>query len=169
MGSLVKWLSRSRRALILICITINVSVLIVHSICANMYYRSNRILMQMVAVTAVRAGALYLPGSPRTAVQVADAYVKLNGVMPSEIVSTVVAANDNTLTIVLKRELPTYMTLLVMGLPGREINVTAQAKKWSEHLQARTQTGTVTRIAPGRDPSFRAPLTLATSSLKYTS
>jgi hypothetical protein len=100
-----------------------------------MYYRSNSKMMQMVAVTAVRAGAAYLPANPKTAVQVADAYVKLYGVMPNEIVSTVVAANDNTLTIVLRRELPTYVTLLVMGLPGREINVTAQARKGSGHLQ----------------------------------
>jgi len=150
MSRLVKRLSSCRRALILLGIAINFGALVVHGILGNIYYRSSSILMQMVAVTAVRAGAVYLPANPGTAVQVADAYVELNGVMADEIVSTVVAANDNTLTIVLKRELPTYVTLLVMGLPGREINVTAQAQKRSEHLrQASAQADTITRTGPG--------------------
>jgi hypothetical protein len=85
---------------------------------------------------AARAGAVYLPADPRTAVQVADAYVKLNGVTPNEIVFNGVAPNDHTLTIELKRELPAYVTLLVIGSPGREIKVIAHAQRLGEQPRA---------------------------------
>jgi hypothetical protein len=138
-SNLFNRLSRHRGALILLCAAINVSMLVVHTIASNMYYESMCIRMQMVAGIAVKAGAVYLPADPRTAVQVADASVKRNGFVPNEIVSTEVAENDRTLTIVLKRELPTYVALFILGVgwPGCEIKVTAQAKKRSGHLQTR--------------------------------
>jgi hypothetical protein len=129
MSNLAKRLSGHQGAVILLCIMINVTLLVVHTILSNIYYGSNLIRMQMAAEVAVRAGAEYLPADPRTAMQVADAYAKLNGVMPYEIVSTEVASNDHALTIALKRELPIYITLFVRGLAGREINVTAQARR----------------------------------------
>jgi hypothetical protein len=134
MSSLSKRLSSHLRVVLLLGATINVGMLAVHTVASNMYFRSTCIRMQMAAGIAVRAGAVYLPADPSAAVQVADAYATLNGVAPNEIVSTEVAANDQTLTIVLKRQLPTYVRLFVLGLPG-EIKVTAQAQKHTPHLR----------------------------------
>ena len=85
---------------------------------------------------AVRAGAEYLPADPRTAVQVADASAKLNGIMPGEIVFTRVAYDHRSLSIRLNRKMPTYVTLFAVGLPTSEIAVTASARRQSDHPQA---------------------------------
>ena len=44
--------------------------------------------LQLVALTAVKMGAQYLPAEPTAAVWVADAYVQRQGIAPAEIVFT---------------------------------------------------------------------------------
>jgi hypothetical protein len=109
-------------------LAINAGTYMVHCVLANAYYRTSRIGLQAAAIVAVKAGAGYLPADPPAAMRVADASAKLNGVAPDEIVLTRVGPGNHTLTIVLKRKLPIYMTLLVFGLPSREIAVSASAQ-----------------------------------------
>ena len=107
--------------------------IVVHSILAKVDYDLCSVSLEMVASLAARTGAEYLPADPRMAVQVADAYAKLNGILPREIIFIRVTPDHRTLRIRLNRKLPTYITLLAVGLPSREIAVTASAQKRSAH------------------------------------
>ena len=104
--------------------------LIVYSIVAREYYYLNVKNIQLVALTAARTGAQYLPADPRAAVRVANAYAEGHGIAPAEIVFTVfteISSDDNLLTIRLDRKIPVYVAVLALGLPARDINVTASA------------------------------------------
>ena len=104
--------------------------LIVHSIFAREYYYLNVKNLQLMALRAVRMGAVYLPADPCTAVRIADAYMQSQGVAPAEIVFTESSSDSNVLTIRLDRKIPLYLALLAMGgLPARDINVTASARR----------------------------------------
>src|SRR5215469_12851384 len=69
-------------ALSLIALITTAAALTVHSIEATIYYNLNSIKLQTAAYIAVVAGARYLPDRPGSAIQVADSYVRVNGVMP---------------------------------------------------------------------------------------
>jgi hypothetical protein len=102
--------------------------LTVHSILAREYYYLNVKSLQLMALTAVKMGAEYLPADPRGAVQVADAYVQTQGIAPAEIVFTEPSSDSNMLTIRLDRKIPRWVAVLAMGgLPARDISVTASA------------------------------------------
>ena len=102
--------------------------LIAHSICAREYYYLNVRELQVMALTAVKIGADYLPTDPRAAVRVADAYVQSQGIAPPEIVFTQLSSDNSVLTIRLDRKIPSYVAVLAMGgLPARDIDVTASA------------------------------------------
>jgi len=118
-------------ALSLLAATTWIGALVVHSVVANMHYRLNYVRLQMAADIAVKAGAMYLPADPGAAVRVADAYAGLNGVLPAEIVFTKVAPDRHTLWIRLDYKMPTYVALFAVGLPSREIAVTASAQSIS--------------------------------------
>jgi len=123
-------------ALSLLVITTWIGAFIVHSVLANMYYRLNYVRLQNAADMAVRAGALYLPADPMTAMRVADAYGKLNGIAPGEIAFIQVAPDRHTLWIRLDYKMPTYVTLFAVGLPSREIAVMASARGQSDRAAA---------------------------------
>ena len=118
---------RCRVILIALAAIILPAELIVHSIFAREYYYLNVKNLRLVALTAAKMGAVYLPTNPRAAVWIADAYVQSHGVAPAEIVFTEPSSDSNVLTIRLDRRIPLYLALLAMGLPARDISVTASA------------------------------------------
>ena len=107
--------------------------IVVHSILAKVEYDLYSVTLGMVASMAARTGAEYLPADPTKALQVADAYAKLNGMLAREIIFIRVTPDHRTLRIRLNRKLPTYITLFTVGLPSHEIAVTASAHKRSAH------------------------------------
>jgi hypothetical protein len=120
-------------ALTLFALTTTAAALTVHSIEATIYYNLNSIKLQTAAHIAVVAGARYLPDRPRSAIQVADTYVRVNGVMPSEIEFTEVSPDHHSLRIGLQREVPTYVSLLAFRLPSKHIVTVACATKRAMH------------------------------------
>ena len=120
-------------ALSLFALITTAAALTVHSIEATVYYNLNSIKLQTAAHIAVIAGALYLPDSPKSAIQVADTYVRVSGVMPSEIESTRVSPDHLSLRIELRRKLPTYIALLAFRLPSKQIVAVACATKRDMH------------------------------------
>jgi hypothetical protein len=114
-------------------------MLIVHSVSANIYYKINHHCLQMAADRAVRAGRNYLPTDPGAAVYVADEYARLGGVGPDEIAITRVSPDNRTLTILLRRRVPWYVALLAVGLPAREMAVSASVTMAGRNLQAALQ------------------------------
>jgi hypothetical protein len=111
----------------LLATTLAVLALVVHSLSANVYYRSNLIRLQAAANIAVNAGARYLPGHPQSAVQVANTYAKANGVEAAEIELVEVSPDGATLRIRLRRDIPLYIEAFAIELPGNPIRVTASA------------------------------------------
>ena len=94
---------RCRVILIALAAIILPAELIVHSIFAREYYYLNVKNLRLVALTAAKMGAVYLPTNPRAAVWIADAYVQSHGVAPAEIVFTEPSSDSNVLTIRLDR------------------------------------------------------------------
>ena len=127
---------RCRVILIALAAIILPAELIVHSIFAREYYYLNVKNLRLVALTAAKMGAVYLPTNPRAAVWIADAYAQSHGVAPAEIVFTEPSSDSNVLTIRLDRRIPLYLALLAMGLPARDIRVTASAGRPSAGLPA---------------------------------
>jgi hypothetical protein len=111
----------------LLATTLAVLALVVHSLSANVYYRSNLIRLQTAADIAVDAGARYLPGHPQSAVEVANTYGKANGVETAEIELIQVSPDGSTLRMRLRREIPLYIEAFAIELPGNPIRVTASA------------------------------------------
>ena len=104
-----------------------VLALTVHSLSANVYYKTNLIRLQTAADIAVSAGVCYLPAHPQSAIQVADTYAKANGVDSAEIEFTGVSPDGSTLRMRLQRKIPFYVMALAIRLPGNPIRVTASA------------------------------------------
>jgi hypothetical protein len=96
-------------ALSLLATTIALGALIVHSLSANVYYNLNLLRLQTAADIAVDAGARYLPGQPQSAIQVAESYAKIFGVLASEIEFAGVSSDRTTLNIRLRRKMPLYV------------------------------------------------------------
>ena len=115
----------SHVTLIVLAATTLPSVLMLQTIVARVYYDLNSQRLRVVASMAVKAGAEYLPRYPSMAVLMADRYARYCGIAPSEIISTDVSADGNTLTIKLSRQVPEYVSLLAFGLRDRMISVTA--------------------------------------------
>jgi hypothetical protein len=111
----------------LLATTLAVLALMVHSLSANVYYKSNLIRLQAAANIAVNAGARYLPSHPQSAVQVANSYAKANGVDAAEIELVEVSPDGSTLRIRLRRSIPLYIEAFAIELPGNPIRVTASA------------------------------------------
>jgi hypothetical protein len=125
---------RLRVAVVLAGTTL-MAAFVLHCIAASMYYEINTTILRMAASGAVAAGARYLPRNPRTAVLVTRSYANLIGVLPNEIRSVEVSPDLHTLTIRLGRKVPVYLTILNVGLPGRDIGVTAWARKHADNPQ----------------------------------
>jgi hypothetical protein len=112
---------------VLAMITLPVELLM-HGAFARDYYYLNVNNLRLVALTAVKMGAQYLPTDPPAAIRVADAYAQHHGIAPTEIVLTELSPDRSVLTIRLERKIPQYLAVLAMGgLPARDINVTASA------------------------------------------
>ena len=111
----------------ILAITLSILALTVHSLSANVYYKSNLIRLQTVADIAVSAGAYYLPAQPQSAIQVADTYARANGVESGEIEFTGVSSDRSTLRMRLRRNIPFYIMVLAIRLPHSPIRVTASA------------------------------------------
>ena len=71
----------------------------VHATFARVYYDLYVKNLQLMALTAVKRGAEYLPADPRAAVRVADSYVQSQGIASAEIVFTELSSDNNMLTI----------------------------------------------------------------------
>jgi hypothetical protein len=122
-------------AAIVLLVTILADALIVHST-ADIYFKLNFLKLQTAADIAVRAGAQYLPRDSRAAEQVAVTYAKYNGVDSNEIELVEIDSAKRILSIRLRRKIPIYISLFAVGLPHREIAVTASAQKRSDRSQA---------------------------------
>jgi hypothetical protein len=111
----------------ILAITLSILALTVHSLSANVYYKSNLIRLQTVADIAVTAGAYYLPAQPQSAIQVADTYARANGIESGEIEFTGVSSDGSTLRMRLRRYIPFYIMVFAIRLPRSPIRVTASA------------------------------------------
>jgi hypothetical protein len=100
------------------------------SVLARKYYDLNVRNLQLVADTAARVGARYLPADPHAAVRAANAYAQSHGIERTEIVLTELSWNDNVLTIRLDRKICVFIAMFALGeLPARYISVTASARR----------------------------------------
>ncbi len=88
------------------------------------YY--NWVQMQKAADSAVLAGANWLPDDPARSIATANTFAESNGVKAAEIVSTTVAANDLSITMVVKRTVPYYFAK-VLGMSSAKLQVAATA------------------------------------------
>jgi hypothetical protein len=104
--------------------------LMMYGVFAREYYYLNVKRLRLVALTAVKMGAQYLPADPPAAVRVADEYAQRREITGAEIVFTEVSSDNNVLTIRLDRKIPQYVAVLALGgLPARNISVTASASR----------------------------------------
>ena len=104
--------------------------LMAHRVWSREYYDLNVRNLQLVAVTAARVGARYLPADPHAAVRAANAYAQSHGIERTEIVLTELSSNDNALTIRLDRKISVFIAMFALGeLPARYISVTASARR----------------------------------------
>ena len=117
----------SRRALLVFLASSLAGVLALHSATARLYYSMNLRLLQSAAILAVRAGAVYLPTAPALAMRETDDCARLSGVAPQEIVQASVSADGCRITLSLDRKVPKSLSFLAIGLPSREVRVTASA------------------------------------------
>jgi hypothetical protein len=119
---------RGRAILIALAAIILPIELLVHGAFAREYYYLNVNDLRLVALTAVKIGAQYLPVDPAAAIRMADAYARHHGIARAEIVLTELSPDGKVLTIRLERKIPQYLAVLAMGgLPARDIDVTASA------------------------------------------
>jgi hypothetical protein len=86
----------------------------------------NWMQIQKAADAAVIAGASYLPLDPATAIATADSYAEENGIATAEIASTTVGGNDNSISIVIQRSVPTYFAR-ILGLFSGSVAAKATA------------------------------------------
>ena len=121
------WLGR--KALTILLIIVGPTLLVVHSVSASLYYAMNSSMLQTIAAHAVRTAAEHLPREPALAARIADECLKDGGVAADEIVVTAVSADNRTVMVVLNRKVPLSLAFLAVGLPSREISVTASARK----------------------------------------
>jgi Putative Tad-like Flp pilus-assembly len=95
---------------------------------AVLYY--NWVQLQKGADAAVLAGANYLTGDATTdtnyVIQVTDQYAQQNGIQPAEIVSTTVASDYKSVSIVVSRTVP-YFFARVLGLASGGVAARATA------------------------------------------
>jgi hypothetical protein len=129
---MTKWrgqLSFRWRVMLIVFAVITLPIeLLVHGVFAREYYNLNVKSLRLVALTAVKMGAQYLPADPPAAVRVADEYAQRQEITRAEIVFTELSSDNNVLTIRLDRKIPQYMAVLALGgLPARDISVTASA------------------------------------------
>jgi Flp pilus assembly protein TadG len=80
---------------------------------AVLYY--NWMQLQKGADAAVLAGANYLPENASQAINTTNSYAAFNGIKSSEIVSTTVAPDNKSITILVSRTVP-YLFARVLGL-----------------------------------------------------
>jgi hypothetical protein len=78
--------------------------LLMHGAFARDYYYLNVNNLRLVALTAVKMGAQYLPTDPPAAIRVADAYAQHHGIARAEIVLTELSPDKSVLTIRLERK-----------------------------------------------------------------
>jgi hypothetical protein len=121
--------------------------LMVHGIFAREYYYLYVKNLQLMALTAVKMGAVYLPADPRAALRVADAYAHSQGIASAEIVFTELSSDNNILTIRLDRKIPQYVAVIALGgLPARDISVTASAWRQGAGQHLRQHLGSLSFI-----------------------
>ncbi|MBF6569239.1 MAG: hypothetical protein IVW54_10240 [Candidatus Binataceae bacterium] len=86
----------------------------------------NWVQMQKAADAAVLAGANYLPGDPSQAQTVANNNAMTNGIAQSEIVSTIVASDDMSITMTVNRNVNYYFAK-ALGLTTGGVGTAATA------------------------------------------
>jgi Flp pilus assembly protein TadG len=108
-----------------------------------LYY--NWAQLQKAADTAVLGGANYLPDNPDSAKAMANQLAETNGVKATEIISTVVAPNNLSITMTVQRTVP-YSFAKVLGLANGYADAAATATP-------QFPPSTVNATTPGTIPS----------------
>ena len=120
---------RSQRAQIVVVLAMSLPVLIgAMALSADvgvLYF--NWEILQTAADCAAVAGAAYLPSNPIEAIATADSYASKNGIRGSEITSTTVSPDSNSLNIQLHRTVP-YSFALLLGLVTGTVSAQATAQ-----------------------------------------
>ena len=105
---------RGRVILIALAAIILPVELMMHGTFAREYYYLNVNNLGLVALTAVKMGAEYLPTDPPAAIRVADAYAQTTGSRGPRSCFTEPSSDGNVLTIRLERKNSTYLAVLAM-------------------------------------------------------
>jgi hypothetical protein len=125
---MMKALSRFKRGQAVVILTLVIPALIgavaLGTDVALFYY--NWIKLQKATDAAVLGGASYLPSNPNLAVATARKLAALNGIKPTEIVFTLVASNNMSMTMGVTRRLP-HLFGGVLGLPSGNVTTAATA------------------------------------------
>jgi hypothetical protein len=121
-------LSSRQRVMVFLLITGMVAEFGIHTRCSKAFYDLNVKRLQLIAVMAVGAEVEFLPGNPAAAAQVAGSSVQHNGITRNEIILIHTSSDGRVLTITLHRRFPKYVALFFVGLPSRDITVTARAE-----------------------------------------
>ena len=124
-----KYPRRSQRAQIVVLLAMSLPALIgalaLSTDVAVLYF--NWQSLQSAADSAAVAGASYLPSNPPQAISTANIYAANNGILVSEITSTTVSADSNSLNIQLRRTVP-YSFALLLGLVTGTVSAQATAR-----------------------------------------
>ena len=135
-GGLRKAVSIRRRARLFVLVAaLMAGEVAMHTLLARAYYDLNLKRLQLIAVMAATAGAEHLPGDPGMAVRVARSCARFNGIGRDEIVFVRASSDDQVLTVRLDRRIPSYLALFVVGLPARDMTVTASARSLAANGQ----------------------------------
>jgi hypothetical protein len=104
--------------------------------------------LQKAADAAVLAGANYLPDNPAEATAIANQLAQSNGVKSGEIVSTIVADDDLSISIKLQRTVP-YFLARVLGLTSGAVTTAATATP--QFAPTTVNAGTPGQVPPDGD------------------
>jgi hypothetical protein len=125
---------------------------------AVLYY--NWVQLQKAADASALAGANWLPGNPTQASSTANSYAQSNGILAGEITSTVVASNDQSITISLQRNVP-YNFGRVLGLTST--NIAASATAGAPYAPSTVNAATPAQVPSGGDSNGVNGTTCATT------
>jgi Flp pilus assembly protein TadG len=132
--SVMKALSRFKRGQAVVILTLVIPALIgavaLGTDVALFYY--NWIKLQKATDAAVLGGASYLPSNPNLAVATARKLATLNGIKPTEIVFTLVASNNMSMTMGVTRTLP-HLFGRVLGPASGNVTAAATAAVAAAH------------------------------------
>lgn len=111
-------------------------------------FHFNWVQLQKAADAAALAGANYLPDNPAQAIATANQLAQNNGIKAGEIISTVVAPDNLSVSVSLRRTVPYYLAR-VLGLTTG--NVTTSATAAPQFAPSTVNATTPGQVPPGGD------------------